>query len=595
MDEPKPIDEIDVAELQRLLERIKPLVSAPDYALLDRLAKSLVWLTRLLRTRGTTIARLRRMAGFTNNEKTANVLPPQAPKDGSPADGSGLEDPPDPGGAQGGGSTTDEVTASAGNEPHGDDGSATKPASERSQVKPETERPKAKGHGRVPASAYPDARQIEIPHESLCLGDTCPACLHGTLYELDKPAQFLRIVGQPPLVGVCWNCQRLRCSGCGMVFTARAPEAAQGSKYTESAVSMMALQRFGVGVPHHRLDRLQGHLKTPVPASTQWDVLDERVEDLRPAHNEFKRQAAQGAVLHNDDTRVLILALLGKRRAVLVERGELPNQERTGLFTTGVVSVVGEGRHIALFFSGRQHAGENLADLLEHRATDIGPPILMSDALPCNLPKGRSVIDCNCLAHGRRRFVDEAANYPTECQFVLERIGQVFKVDDLCRQYKLSDEQRLRLHQRKSAPVMDEIEAWMRAQFDEKRIEPNSGMGGAINYMLKRWNKLTLFLRVPGAPLTNNICERALKAAIRHRNNSLFYRTKHGAEVGDIYMALIYTAEINGENPFDYLTALLLHARAVAETPAEWMPWNWRDTLSRLANSEAPRSQSRAA
>ena len=131
----------------------------------------------------------------------------------------------------------------------------------------------------------------------------------------------------------------------------------------------------------------------------------------------------------------------------------------------------------------------------------------------------------------------------------------------------------------------------MRAQFDEKRIEPNSGMGTAINYMLKRWSKFTLFLRVPGAPLTNNITERALKAAIRHRNNSLFYLTQHGAEVGDTYMSIIYTARINGANPFDYLTTLLGHAREVAQTPAEWMPWSYRDTLARLAQRQVPGTQ----
>jgi hypothetical protein len=121
----------------------------------------------------------------------------------------------------------------------------------------------------------------------------------------------------------------------------------------------------------------------------------------------------------------------------------------------------------------------------------------------------------------------------------------------------------------------------MRSQFEQKRVEPNSGLGKAFDYMLDRWPKFTLFLRVPGAPLTNNVCERALKAAIRHRNNSLFYRSQRGAEVGDMYMSLIYTAESNGENALAYLTALLRHARAVAERPLDWLPWNYRATLAR--------------
>jgi transposase len=62
--------------------------------------------------------------------------------------------------------------------------------------------------------------------------------------------------------------------------------------------------------------------------------------------------------------------------------------------------------------------------------------------------------------------------------------------------------------------------------------------------MLKHWEKLTLFLRHPGPPLDNNICERALKKAILHRKNALFYKTVNGAHVGDVFMSLIYTCEL---------------------------------------------------
>ena len=112
----------------------------------------------------------------------------------------------------------------------------------------------------------------------------------------------------------------------------------------------------------------------------------------------------------------------------------------------------------------------------------------------------------------------------------------------------------------------------------------NSALGGAISYLLKHWEKLTLFLRVAGAPLDNNVCERALKKAIRHRRNSLFYKTPHGAHVGDVFMSLIATCELCGANPFDYLTELDRHASAAASTPAAWMPWNYRETLAGLAS-----------
>jgi transposase len=170
---------------------------------------------------------------------------------------------------------------------------------------------------------------------------------------------------------------------------------------------------------------------------------------------------------------------------------------------------------------------------------------------------------------------------------VLEALGKVFKIDEQCKEQALSDDERLAVHQRDSAPVMAELQRWLRAELDEKRVEPNSGLGDAFDYLLKRWDKLTLFLRVPGAPVDNNICERALKMAIRHRNNSLFYRSQRGARVGDIYMALIYTAELHGENPFEYLVALFVHSADVAADPTAWLPWTFRATLARASPAAA--------
>jgi transposase len=131
---------------------------------------------------------------------------------------------------------------------------------------------------------------------------------------------------------------------------------------------------------------------------------------------------------------------------------------------------------------------------------------------------------------------------------------------------------------------MQALHEWMAKQIKEHLVEPNSGLGQAIAYMQNHWEKLTLFLRVPGAPLSNNLCERALKKAILHRKNSLFYRTLNGAKVGDLFMTLIHTAELHRKEPFDYLLALLRHEAAVALDPAAWMPWNYSAALARLAS-----------
>jgi len=584
MKKPVEIEEIDPGRLEQLLARIKSAVSAEDYVLIEKIVKSLLWLTKLVGTQGTTLRRLRRLVGMPGSEKTSALIGVKAPGE------AGTQDPQDPDGTGGGapqGPGSPGVNAGA------------PPASAIAAEPPKPERVKAKvkvkGHGRLACSAYPGAVHVAVAHECLRVGDKCPGCGRGTLFTMSEPAQFLRITGQAPLVALCWDCQRLRCSACGLIYTARAPEEALGNKYDEKAVAMMALLRYGFGVPSHRLERLQGDLKTPVPTSTQWEAVDGRVSDVKPVCKELIRQAAQATTLFIDDTLVRILAFLGKRRAKREALGELENPERTGLHTTGVVAITGEGHTIAVILSGRKHAGENLSDLLDQREANLPPPLQMSDALSCNCPKGHSVIDCRCMAHARRNFVYELDSFPGEGRHVLEKIAEVYKVDDDCREKALSPEERLQTHRRVSLPIMDALRTWMKAQLEEKRVEPNSGLGKAFNYMLNRWDKLTVFLRVAGAPLDNNCVERLLKMAIRHRNNSLFFLTQHGADVADVYMTLIYTAQLHGENPFEYLTALMRHARDVAQTPADWLPWTFRDTLRRIAERHAANLLAQAA
>ncbi len=581
--------ELDLRVFFELIERAHALCSAEERGCLDLGRQVVLDMVRLLHERSTTLARLRRLFGIRTTEKLSAVFPgagKPANDEASPTTADGRDDP-------------GEDERDDGSDPRdrvdGDgatgDGRGSTPAPEVHDGRADAEggagAPRTrKGHGRIAAAAYRHASCTHVEHDRAHVGDTCPQCSHGTLYRLREPERIVRITGQPPLAAHTWELDRLRCSGCGGVFTAPAPPEAQGSKYDERAAAIMALLRYRVGTPLHRLDRLQRNLETPVPASTQWEVVRDHVDAVVPVHDELGRRAASGRLLHNDDTSVRILEFMGKRRAELVAHGELPDPDRTGLFTTGFVSITADGP-IALFFSGRKHAGENFTSLLAARDPGLPPPIHMCDGLDRNRPHGHAVIEDNCLAHGRRHIVDEADNFPAECRHVLEALGKVFKTDEQCKEQALSDDERLAVHQRDSAPVMAELQRWMHAELDEKRVEPNSGLGDAFDYLLKRWDKLTLFLRVPGAPLDNNICERALKMAIRHRNNSLFYRSQRGARVGDIYMALIYTAELHGENPFEYLVALLVHSADVAADPAAWLPWTFRATLARASPAAA--------
>jgi len=438
---------------------------------------------------------------------------------------------------------------------------------------------KPKGHGRNGANEYTGAEKVKIPHQTLKPGDNCPDCKKGTVYETAKPGRLVRVTGQAPLKATVYELQKLRCNLCGKVFTAKPPDEVGDDKYDAESASMIALLKYGSGFPFNRLERLQGSLGIPLPASTQWDILSECTVIFVPIHEALILTAAQGKVVHNDDTSMKVLELAALNKADKDDSDEQTTSDRKGVFTSGIVSVDNEHR-VALFFTGHKHAGENLADVLKHRACQLAPPIQMCDALSRNMSENFKAMVANCLAHGRRKFTDVIENFPSECRYVLELLAKVYKNDEITRERKLSDDERLIFHQSHSKALMDELHQWLKEQLDEKKVEPNSSLGEAISYMLRHWEKLTLFLRKPGAPLDNNICERALKKAILHRKNAYFYKTANGARVGDLFMSLIYTCELNNANPFDYLTEVQNNAKAVALCPVDWMPWNYRQMLT---------------
>lgn len=437
---------------------------------------------------------------------------------------------------------------------------------------PEPEKPSHAGHGRNGADAFTSADKVAIAHSTLHSGDACPGCGEGKVYRQKQPATLIRIIGQAPLKATVFEMERLRCNACGEVFTASPPQSAGLEKFDATAVAMIALLKYGTGMPFHRMERLEAQLGMPLAAATQWELMERATQVIKPVLNELIRQAAQGGVMHNDDTSMRVLKLV---RA---------DDGRTGVFTSGIVSISG-GWKVALYFTGWKHAGENLADVLKRRAAELDAPIQMCDALSRNMPKlpGVEVLLANCLAHGRRQVVDVAANFPEESRYVLESLGAVYSFDAEAKQRGLTPEERLTFHQSTSAPVMDDLHRWLKNQFTEHKTEPNSGLGKAISYLLRHWTKLTLFLRQAGAPLDNNIAERMLKKAILHRKNALFYKTMNGARVGDLFMSLIHTCELNRINPFDYLTELLRHPAELAVRPTEWMPWNYRRAAAAVA------------
>jgi hypothetical protein len=552
---------VPIAQLEAIVERTRTqALPADEHATLKAAVDTLARLTEELETTTTTLERVRRLIFGPRTETTDTVLgqgqPTQTDPTTPPAD-----------------TATDPSAAppAAG----ATDGDAPPP---RKEPRP--------GHGRNGAEKYPRAPRIPVAHATLRQGDPCPepGCTGRVYVQRQEPAVLVRVTGVAPLQAQVYALERLRCGLCGTVFTAAPPAGVGAAKYDESAAAMIALLKYGCGLPFHRIHRLQQALAIPLPATTQWDVVAAAAPRVVPAVEELARQAAQGTVLYNDDTTARILKFTAAARAEALPPGA--KQERTGVFTCAVVAQTANGL-IALFKTGPCHAGEHLAEVLDQRQ-DPTPPIQMSDALARNRPGDHPTQAASCIPHGRRKFVEVHDAFPDAVAFVLETLRPVFRTDQQAKQKGLSPDARLLLHQQESGPRMQALHDWMARQFHDHAVEPNSGLGQAITSMQNHWEKLTLFLRVPGAPLDNNLCERALKKAILHRKNSLFYRTLNGAQVGDLFMSLIHTAELHQVEPFDYLVALLRHAAAVALDPAAWMPWNYTATLTLLAPDPAP-------
>jgi hypothetical protein len=430
------------------------------------------------------------------------------------------------------------------------------------------------GTGRLGADVYVGAERVECHHEELAVGQRCPVCGQGNLYEL-PPGVEIRIDGHALLSAMRYELEKLRCSACGTIFTAPLPSEAGEAKYSPRARAVLVVCRYYLGLPFYRVQGYQAMLGVPMPDATQWDQIEKVADCCYVVFELLETLAAQGELIHQDDTSVRILTLMQvnqQLRAQAAAQGLSRPKERTGMFTTALVVRVGE-RLICLYYSGRAHAGDNLATLLEQREVDQGPPIVMSDALSRNEIDEGTVIRCHCLLHGRRQFSDIEEVFPRACRVVIETLKQVFDHDEEARDQQMDPQARLAYHQAYSQPLMDELKGWLDKQVADRLVEPNSSLGQAIAYMQNHWMTLTRFLSVPNAPLDNNLVERALKLFLRQRHNSLFYKTEYSACVASVLTSLIATCIYAGVNVLDYLVALQEHRAEVFADPAAWLPW----------------------
>jgi transposase len=538
------------SEIEALITRFeRNELTAEDRAVTVRLLRLVLTLVSVLERKNFTIARLRRML-FGPSSDT------RSPKAGS--SGRTANSGPDAGCS----------TAKA---------DASNPASEEGR----------RGHGRLPASAFRGAERVTVAHPQLRAGERCPSC-DGRLFEMSDPAIHIRREGQASITARAFERERLRCSSCQEVFTAPLPESVPEERFAPSADAVIAVNRYLAGLPFHRQAFLQKLAGVPLPASVQFERCEALANRVDPVYRLLLELAAASDVIHTDDTRVRILTL---RAEIEAEREANPKStQRTGLFTTGIVAKAAapsNGPRIAIYVSGRRHAGENSAELLTHRPEGLDPPVRVGDGSSSNRVGAITCVEAGCWFHARRPFVVLERIFPEQAGHVLDRIRELYRIDASTRGKTPAD--RLERHQQQSAPMLDDLAAWIRAQYDERRVEPNSSLGSALEYVLNNWQHLTEVTRTAGVPLDNNESERILKTAARSRKNSLFFRNEIGALISDVLSSVVQTCVLNDVNPIAYLTSVGRERESVRRAPSAWLPWRWaaRDLPSPAAEEAA--------
>jgi len=438
---------------------------------------------------------------------------------------------------------------------------------------------KKKGHGRLHADAYQGARVVDIDWPDLKPGDLCPEdYCDGRLYELSDPGVFIQVTGSPTAQATRYNLQKLRCSICELIFTVPLPEGIEKVKYTVSLIAMLMIHKYFMSVPLYRQETLHNYLGVPLPASTQWELMAEQEEVLEALYHAFEEDAAHGKGIAIDDTKARIM------EQILDNKKADKKSDKKSCYTTGIVSVHDD--HMSyVFVTDNQTAGKSVVPFFKLRNPELPTPYLMCDALTANIPENISsdlYILCYCLVHARRQFYELPDGYDDLAEQVMGLIGTIY--DNEYQTKGMKGEDRLKFHQEYSTPIMEELRAYLTTQ--KEYFEPNGVAGAAIDYMLKRWTELTHFLRYPDIPLDNNLTERALKLIIQVRKTAMFYKTLKSARIASYIQTALYSAAQNDENPYESMTAVLEHKKAVMQNPEKWLPWRYKAELGKNLHEE---------
>ena len=453
---------------------------------------------------------------------------------------------------------------------------------------------KKSGKNKLPLGKIVDHRLSE--EEKIC-----PCCKSKMHKHNTKHKTY--VVALPMMSTETHISESYRCSSCEVKTTASDNFENQSiGRYHFSAIASLLTLRYQCGMPSYRFEKMSDAFGIKIADSTQWYIAENTASILRPFIVFLEKEVANAPIHHVDDTHNIILDLVKTIESEQEEaflQGKNPDKIRSGIHTTNLTGVFPQGQ-IVLYKTGLHHSGEILAKILEKRTIEE-QLIIMADAASANaskldFDKNQNIKMANCNSHAVRKFTDlaekeenTAKKYKTKkhqtseyLDYFLSRYKIIFENDQKTK--TMSFPKRLLFHSKNSLPLMLEMKKKAEEAILNKTFEPNDDIGKVYQYFLNHFPKFCAFCHLEGAPICNNLSERMLKSIIRHRKNSLFFKTQIGAVVADILTSILFTAKANDLNSTDYLRNLLLHKELWKENPKDWLPWNYPATIQKLQN-----------
>ncbi len=433
----------------------------------------------------------------------------------------------------------------------------------------------AKSHRRKRPSRKPFPEHLPRERVVLPAPQSCQCCGSERLAKLGEDVtETLEVIPRQWKV-IQTVREKFSCRDCEQISQPPAPFHPTPRGFAgPSLLAMILFEKYGQHQPLNRQSARYALEGIELSTSTLADQVGACAFALRPLHELIQAHVLAAERIHGDDTPIRVLAKLkcDTARAWVYVRDDAP--------------FGGSDPPAALFHYSRNRSGTHPK---AHLANFSG--ILQADAyggyngLYVDGHEAGPIVGALCWAHARRKFF-ELADIATAAKrgrgapaisplalAAVQRIDALFEIERAINGRSIAE--RLAVRQTQSAPLVAELEAWLRAE--RANLSRHAPVAKAMDYMLKRWDGFSRFLDNGRICLTNNAAERALRGIALGRKSWLFAGSDRGGDRAANIYTLIVTAKLNEVDPQAWLADVLAR---IAEIPQsrlhELLPWNWK-------------------